>query len=365
MKLLYITNTLTGAGGLQRVLLLKAGYLAERMGYNVTIISTNDKPGKQIFYPVNPLLKCIDISPVKPDRITYFKSYAKLLNESIDAIDPDVIVMCDNGLKSFLLPFILKKERKLIYERHTPRVIKERHASNNVFKTLANILLYRFMDYSAARFNKFVAVTQQGKSEWKAKNLDVIPNPLWFSILEVSNLAAKRVIAVGRHTYEKGYDRMFTIWKQVIDKYPDWTLDIYGDDDPDYNIRQLALDSGLTHGVNFLPPTKNILEAYKNASIYLMTSRYEGFGMVLLEAMACGVPCIAFNCPVGPAEIITNNEDGFLIEDGNTDAFTKSLITLIEDEELRLKMGERAKINSRAYNLDVIMQQWDALFKSL
>lgn len=364
MKLLYIANTLTGAGGLQRVLLLKAGYLAERMGYNVTVLTTNDKPDKEIFYPVSSLLKCITVSPAKPDKLSYFKSYAKLLNESIDIVDPDVVIMCDNGLKSFLLPFILKKKRKLVYERHITKFIENKAVATTPGKIIDK-LKYRFMDYSAARFNKFVVVTQQGKSEWKTKNIDAIPNPLWFDTDKVGNLTTKKVIAVGRHAYEKGYDRMFTIWKQVINKYPDWILDIYGDYNQDYNIKQLALDSGLTRGINFLPPTKNIIEAYKNSSVCLMTSRYEGFGMVLLEAMACGVPCIAFNCPVGPAEIITNNEDGFLIEDGNTDAFTKSLITLIENEELRLQMGRNAKISSQAYNITTIMGQWDVLFKSL
>jgi glycosyltransferase involved in cell wall biosynthesis len=208
-------------------------------------------------------------------------------------------------------------------------------------------------------------VTQQGKNEWGSKNLAVIPNPLWFSSDVVSSLTNKRVIAVGRHAYEKGYDRMFAAWKQVVDKYPGWTLDIYGDDNPEYNIRQLARDAGVDKNVNFIPSTKNIIDAYLESSICIMTSRYEGFGMVLLEAMACGVPCVAFNCPVGPSDIISNTIDGVLVEDGNIEDLVKSVLLLIEDTALRLEMGAKAKKSSEAYNLDVIMQQWDTLFKSL
>lgn len=365
MKLLYIANTLSGAGGLERVLLLKAGYLAERMGYNVIVLTTAYTADNDVFYTVSPLIKRIGIQPKKSNKLTYFRSYAKLLNEAVEAVNPDVVVMCDNGFKSFLLPFILKKKRVLVYERHITKFIKNDAGGSSLFTTVIDKLTYVFMNFSAARFNKFVIVTQHGKSEWNTNNLAVISNPLWFKTNDVSSLTAKKVIAIGRHAYEKGYDRMFTIWKEVIDKYPDWTLDIYGDGNLDYDIKQVAINCGLTSGINFLPPTKDILNAYKNASIYVMTSRFEGFGMVLIEAMACGVPCVAYNCPVGPAEILNNNEDGFLIEDGNRTSFVTSLSALIENHELRLQMGAKAIISSQNYDIDVIMQQWDNLFKSL
>lgn len=363
MKITYITNTISQAGGLQRVLLLKANYLAENMGYTISIIATNPNPADYLFYDISPLINHVTISPDKSTTIGYYKSYKKLLNNTINAINPDIVIMCDNGLKSFLLPFILNKKRILIYEMHVPKYINIKAAG--LFKKIKNNVVYTFMNICAARFNKFIVVTKNGAKEWNLNNIKILQNPLWFVTDEISTLKNKKAIAVGRHSYEKGYDRMFAIWKQVTDKYPDWVLDVYGDDNPAYNIKQIAIDYGLASNVNFLPPTKDILSAYKNASIYVMTSRFEGFGMVLLEAMACGVPCIAYNCPVGPAQIINNNEDGFLIEDGNTAAFVTSLSALIENHELRSQMGAKAKISSQNYNIDVIMQQWDALFKSL
>ena len=365
MRIVYITNTISGAGGLERVLLLKAAYLAERLKYDVTIITTSYNREENLFYHVSPFIKRISINPDKANKFVYFKSYAKLLNESIEAVNPDVVIICDNGLKSFLLPFILKRKRVLVYERHITKFIKGKAAAPNVLKRVLDKLNYSFMNYSAARFTKFVVVTQHGKNEWDLNNVTVIPNPLWFKTENVSNLKNKKVIAVGRHSYEKGYDQMFTIWKKVLERYPDWSLDIYGDYNPDYNIKQMAIDCGLTSGVNFLPPTTDILEVYRNTSLYIMTSRFEGFGMVLLEAMGCGVPCIAYDCPVGPAEIISNGLNGFLIEDGNTDAFLNSIISLIENNELRFKMGAKAAKSSETYNIDAIMQQWDTFFKSL
>jgi glycosyltransferase involved in cell wall biosynthesis len=365
MKLLYIANTLSGAGGLQRILLLKAGYLAENMGYDVTIITTRYKPEEDIFYPVSSKLKFTALRPGKANRLSYLTSYVKLLSKSINALNPDVVVMCDNGLKSFLLPFIINKKFTLIYERHVTKFIENKAKTFRLLSATFNKLVYKFMDYSAAKFDEFIVVTQQGKNEWGSKNLAVIPNPLWFSSDVVSSLTNKRVIAVGRHAYEKGYDRMFAAWKQVVKKYPEWMLDIYGDDNPEYDIRQIARDTGVETSVNFILPTKNIIGAYINSSICLMTSRYEGFGMVLLEAMACGVPCVAFNCPVGPSDIISNTIDGVLVKDGKIEDLVKSVLLLIEDTALRLEMGAKAKKSSEAYNLDVIMQQWDVLFKSL
>jgi len=365
MKLLYVINSLTGAGGMQRVLLLKAAYLADVMDYNVTIITTNDSEIGEIFYSVSPLVKIIDIRPVQTSKVTYFKSYSTLLNKAIDAENPDIIIMCDNGLKSFLLPFIVKGGRKMVYERHTPKVFQNKRIVRNYVRSLYDALIYRFMVYSAAKFDKFLVVTQQGKNEWGIKNIAAIPNPLWFSTNVVSNLSNKRVIAVGRHAYEKGYDRMFAVWKQVVDKHPEWVLDIYGDDNPEYNIRQLAHDAGVDKNVNFITSTKHIIDAYLESSICIMTSRYEGFGMVLLEAMACGVPCVAFNCPVGPSDIISNSIDGLLVQDGNIEEFVKSVLLLIENAALRLEMGANAKISSEDYDINVIMKEWDTLFRSL
>ena len=201
--------------------------------------------------------------------------------------------------------------------------------------------------------------------EWNVKNGLVIPNPLWFETTTFSDLKAKKVIAVGRHSYEKGLDRMLQIWQKVIQKHPDWTLEIYGKSNQNQELQKLSKTLNIDTNVVFFDPVKNINDKYREASILLMTSRTEGFGMVLIEAMAMGLPCVAYDCPCGPKAIIQNNENGFLIENGNIDSFVQQMELLIEDENLRIQIGKKAQESIKIYDLECIMQQWESLFENL
>lgn len=122
---------------------------------------------------------------------------------------------------------------------------------------------------------------------------------------------------------------------------------------------------GIGDTVNFHKPVKNIEDKYEQASIYAMSSRFEGFGMVLIEAMSYGLPCVSFDCPYGPSDIITDYKDGILIENGNIQSFADAIIKLIENQSLRQDMGENAQVKAQNYVPEKIMQKWDALFKSL
>jgi glycosyltransferase involved in cell wall biosynthesis len=363
MRLLYIITNVGGAGGMERILLLKAGYLAQHYGYDIDILVTNPTE-EPVHYDVHPAITFRELYPTKDNGITYFKTYTRLLKRAVRHIAPHVIVMCDNGLKSFLLPFIIK-DIPLVYECHVARSIALKPQNDTFFTRLKNKGFRAYTTASAKRFDAFVSLTQSGAAEWPAKGLLVIPNPLWFETVAASSLKNMRAVAIGRHAYEKGYDRLFEVWKKVLQKHPDWQLDIYGDDNPEYDIRRMAKEQGLTTGVNFYKPVKDIVSVYQNASLCLMASRYEGFGMVLLEAMACGVPCVAFDCPVGPGEIINADTSGFLIQDGNTEAFAAAVSRLISDEQLRVTTGANAKIRAEEFDLAHIMQQWDVLFKGL
>ena len=158
---------------------------------------------------------------------------------------------------------------------------------------------------------------------------------------------------------------MLEIWKKVIEKYPDWSLEIYGKSNKNQELQKMANALNIKNNVTFFDPVKNINDKYLDASIMAMTSRTEGFGMVLIEAMALGLPCIAYDCPCGPRAIIQNNENGFLVENGNIDSFVRKLELLIEDENLRLQMGKNAQGSADKYNLDSIMQQWKMLFEEI
>ena len=188
---------------------------------------------------------------------------------------------------------------------------------------------------------------------------------MWFKTNQFPNLNSKKVITVARHSYEKGLDRLLLIWEKVVEKYPDWRLEIYGKYSADLNLEQLAQSLKINDNVSFYEPVNDINYKYLNASFYIMTSHYEGFPMVLLEAMASGLPCIAYDCPCGPRAIIQNNENGFLIENGNIDAFVQKMELLIEDDIMREQMGHNAKNSVSKYDLEIIMQRWKLLFEEL
>ena len=222
------------------------------------------------------------------------------------------------------------------------------------------------MNWLAPYFSSFIVLTNGNVNEWKSlKKTKVIPNPLSFYPEQASTLQNKKVIAVGKQGYQKGYDRLLPAWKKVVEKHPNWHLEIYGAIAPEMKLAAQAQELNIENSVHFYPPEKDIQSKYLDASIYLMPSRFEGFGMVLIEAMACGLPCVAFDCPHGPADIITHGEDGFLIENGNIEQMANAIIQLIEDESLRINMGTTAKKNVKRFLPENVIHQWDELFKNL
>jgi glycosyltransferase involved in cell wall biosynthesis len=359
MKILYIVSKINNEGGVARVLSVKANYLIENFGYKVCILTQNNGDSS-LFYDFNPKIELHDII-LKGTKTAFFYQYKKKLNQKIKLIKPDIIIVCDNGLKSFTIPFILKTKIPIIFESHGSKFIEEKQKDKFQFLTKLKLL---FKDYAANKFTKFVALSDESLKEWNVINGIIIPNPLWFNTNQFSDLKAKRVIAVSRHSYEKGLERLLLIWKKVAEKHPDWNLDIYGKYNEDLGLQKIAQTLNINKNVAFYEPVKNINDKYLEASIYVMTSYYEGFPMVLIEAMASGLPCIAYDCPCGPRAIINNNENGFLVENGNSDSFIQKIELLIEDENLRFQMGKKAQKSTEKYNLEFIMKQWKMLFES-
>ncbi len=364
MKLLYITNGISGSGGLERVLAVKASYLADKLNYNVHILTLNDENNEQ-FYEFNPKITFHDIK-VSGNVFNYIIKYRSGIKKAIKAISPNVISVCDDGLKGMLFPLIFGKKVPVIYERHVSKQIELKNDNSSLFEKIKSKIVFKLMTIGGNRFDKFVVLTNGNLKEWKQlNNMRVIPNPLPFNNNEKSLLINKKVLVVGKQGYQKSYDRLLQIWKLVSLKYPNWKLEVYGNLDPKLGLEKMTANLHLTDNVIFFPPIKNIEDKYKEASLYVMSSRFEGFGMVLIEAMAFGVPCISFDCPHGPADIIKDGEDGFLIENGDIEGFGNAIIQLIENEELRAEMGAKAKENVKRYAPYKIVPIWDELFKSL
>lgn len=358
MKLLYITNGINGSGGLERVLSIKASYLVEQYGYDVSIICLNGG-GEKPFYSFSDKIKIYCI-PVKGNFIQYVFQYIKGLQRIVREIKPDVISVCDDGLKGFFVPRILGVRIPILYERHVSKLIELPLNANCILK-LKTRLKWFLMNYLAANFDAFVILTEGNRKEWEhLKNLHVISNPNTFDSDLKADLSNKKVICVGKISIQKGQDMLAQVWEQVVKEFPDWELHNYGKFDA-----SILCQENLPTNMFLHPPVKEIASKYLDSSIYVLPSRYEGFGMVLIEAMSFGIPCVAFNCNYGPSDIISNGVDGILVETGNINDLAQKIIFLIGNQGARFSMGSKALENVQRFLPESIMEQWDELFNSL
>lgn len=359
MKLLYITNGITGSGGLERVLSIKASMLAEEYHYDVSIMTLNE-PLAPPFYEFSPKVKILPIQFTKSTALNYIVNYRKEIQKLVNQCKPDIICVCDDGLKGFLLPKLIETRSKWVYERHVSKLILA-NDSDRRLKKVKNKLQWKLMDKFSNRFDRFIVLTEKNRLEWNhLTNIEVIPNPLPFTTTRRSNLAKRKVICVGRISYHKGQDILIKLWSNIHRRFPEWELHLYGKEDLNFLDTTKLIDN-----VFFHPPEKNISKAYLDSSIYVMPSRFEGFGMVLIEAMAFGLPCVSFDCNYGPSDIISDGIDGFLVNNGNNDLFQQKIEALIRDAELRKTMGDNAIKNVERFTAKNIVAKWDNLFRDL
>lgn len=362
-KLLYITNQISGSGGLERVLSIKTSYLADFMDYDVHIASIN-KDQNELFYDFSNKITFHNIK-YPHGAIKGLISYTKELKTIVRSVNPQIIIVCDDGLKGFFVPKIIGSKYVYIYERHISRLVVDSEKNKSIKNKVFGKLTHSLMNIGAKYFDVFVVLTKANLNEWKSKNLKVIANPLSFYPENTSSLNNKKIIAVGKHCHQKGYDRLLKSWKIVLNECPDWILEIYGAFNVDHDLDNLSKELSIDKNVKLHKPIKNIEDKFLESSIHVLSSRFEGFGMVIIEAMSCGVPSISFDCSCGPSDIIKHKKDGLLIENGNIQLFSKALIELIQNEQKRKQMGKAAKINVKRYLPQNILIQWDELFTSL
>ena len=364
------------AGGVERVLTLKANYFAEYFGYDITIILTEGKD-KPLFYPLSDKIKVINLnidfeelwtcSFVKK-ILVYLKrqrQFKKALTKELMSIRPDVTVSLLRREINFInnIPDGSCK----IGELHINRANYRNFRTQNV--GIVKRLFAKFWSHNLVahlrRLDKLVVLTEKDREAWvELDNVVAIPDPLSLYPKKVSPLTEKRVVAVARYSHEKGIDLLLQAWAIAEKHALGWRLDVYGDGDrTSYNqlMENLHIDRSRCelHG-----RTDSVETAYVNSSIFVLSSRFEGFGMVLTEAMACGLPVVSFDCPWGPRSIITDGADGLLVENGNVEALADGLTRLMGDADLRQTMAANGIKNVQRFSIEHISESWKELFES-
>jgi len=377
MKIAYCLPSLYIPGGMERVLTIKANYFADIFNYEVYIILTDGKE-KKIFYDLSPKIHVIHLDInfdhllgqafLEKAMIYIYKQkcYKSKLKKVLQEIKPDITVsmlrreinfinsICDGSIKI----------GEIHINKDHFRNFEGKEATNPVKKAFSNLWMSQLIR-ELKKLDQFVVLTGEDKNKWsELQNVKVIPNPLPFFPEQTSDCKSHQVLAVGRYVYEKGFDMLIQAWSLISSKHPDWILRIYGDGNQEpyckqiyrHHIEKTCL---LEHSV------PNIVDKYTESSIFVLSSRFEGFGMVITEAMSCGLPVVSFACPYGPRAIIEEGVDGFLVEPENIKSLSEKMNFLMEHEEKRIQMGQMARQNSKRFRIEKIADQWKALFLDL
>ena len=360
MKLLYITDAFAVFGGMERVLADKMNYLAEHLGYEVFFLTVNQGEHSHPF-PLHPLIKHIDLDVRLHQQYAFrgikrFLIHRQLVSQVKDRLRKTLLQINADVIVCAKLDFVgilneVRGRTPLIVESHT--LCKADYFERSGYLRRLHVREYK---RQVKKADAVVTLTAGDAIDWRKYNKQVFVIPNVVHLIESEIYTAntdKRIFFVGRFTLQKDFDSLLRIWSIIFSLHSDWTLDIYTDGEVQ------------APGVCVFKPVANMMEHYCNSSVLLLTSLFEPFGLVLPEAMSCGLPVVSFDCPYGPADIITDGVDGFLIKNRDVQAFADRVCQLIEDKELRVRMGLAAIKSSQRYRADVIMPKWKELFDRL
>lgn len=378
LKLVYLTPSLYIAGGVERVLTLKANYFAEHFDYDITIILTDGKDHPNA-YPLSPKIKVINLDigfeelwnqPFWKKAVLYLKKqaeYKRRLTAELMRLRPDITDSLLRREINFIsdIPDGSRKIGELHVNKNNYRNF-EANESNWLKELFARWWMHSLIG-KLRRLDRFVVLTHEDKTAWEKdlNNVVAIHNPVSFKPAKPATLTGKRVLAVGRYVYQKGFDLLLQAWAQIEKRVPDWTLDVFGQGDAqpyEQLIDQLGIDRSRCH---LNGPTEHIRDEYAASSLFVVSSRFEGLSMALIEAMSFGLPVVSFACPCGPRDVIEHGVDGLLVEKENTDELARRMIEVMEQPELARRLASAALQKAGQFRIEVLAEQWKTLFESL
>ncbi len=349
MKILLFVDKLFG-GGAERVASILLNHLCEK--HNVTAVIFNDKLPS---YPLNPHIKIQKIAIDGRFRILHPIERLSKIREIIRVESSDLILSFLVEINNYILLSNIIPRKKIIVSERTSI---QRHQP--LWISIPRRFLYKMA-------NKVVLTSNDDYNHTKwLKNKTVIHNPVIFNPFINHNNRNKIIIAVGsqKRWHIKGFDLLIEAWKKIAQLHPDWKLQFVGLNNNNY-ISNLAKLYKIDNQVEFLGWTDETDKVLQTKSIYVLSSRNEGFPNSLIEAMSQGCACVAFDCKTGPNEIITEGKSGLLACNGDIDDLAAKLQLLIEDENLRQQLSVGAVEEVKRFDKNMIMKQWDELIEDV
>lgn len=353
----FLIGNINHSGGTERVTTLIANALAHK-NYQISILSLID--GKQPFFELVPSIKTYSLYSEKISFKKNFFGAVWRIRKFVTQHEIDTLVVVDSISCVFTVPALVGLKVKHICWEH----FNFKNNNGVKYRNIGRKWAAKYCDYVVTLTQRDKELWEKGLKKINAK-IVAISNPVSYEKIEhIPSLEYKTILAVGRLTHVKGFDLLITAWTRVAQQVPDWKIVIVGSGEDEIMLKQMAKDFEVDDSIIFTGQQKKIDNFYRQASFFCMTSRFEGLPMALLEAQAFGLPMVAFDCDTGPAEIIDHNINGLLVEPGNINGLTNSLLELINLSNIQYeKMSSNAVENSVRYSVNPIVKQWLSIIK--
>lgn len=351
----FLIMNFANKGGTERVTSIVANELSKR-GYKVSVISCQQ--GEYSNYKTCEGVELYSLHGENKNNSALRKVHViSGLKNVVKNQKIDVMIAVDVALYLYLLPLQLKKICKCVAWEHF-----------NYF--ISGSTTVKYARKIAAKYADCVVVLGQNdynnyKSHYKKINrIEYIYNPIALNLNVVTPMTSKRIIAVGRLSKQKGFDLLIDAWARIEKDFPEWRVDIYGDGSLKEELQQQIQARNLNH-IRLCGYAADIEKEYLTSSIFALSSRFEGFVLVLMEAQAKGLPCVSFNCKEGPAETIDDGVNGYLVKEGDIEEFAEKLKLLMDNDALRKEFASKAKKDLYRFETSSIIDKWELLFTTL
>lgn len=384
MKIAFLCNNFKSLNGVERVWSQKLSLLAEHPNYEVYLITYNQY-GEPLSFPISDKVNHIDLATRYISRCSYHgiyqyidrfmseRSFRKELNEMLEKLSPNIVVCADLHVSDLKAVLSSKVQAVRIVECHCglSAYFEDIKKFKGLYKRIRERIQKWQLISAIRKFDKIIVMTESERLAWHLKDKVVcIPNMLvtYPNQEPDKSHVHKCVISVGRYAYQKGYDMLLESWRMVQNAHPDWTLHVYGSHDGsvgDYEQLKDQIQQYHITNVNLHQSTNDVYSCYAKSDFYVMSSRYESFGLVLIEAMSCGLPVISFDCKYGPQSIIRNGRTGVLVSPNDTKEMATVICLMIENIETRQQMTVSARLESKNYTSEKIMPIWYEFYESL